>query len=483
MFMKFIGLYIFAGALFCNPAAGTDLLNFTKIATHPSNRELSHEGASSEEAQGIAFEGSHWFYANKTTIYRLSREFRNSDRKFKVSDFRFDDTKCGHVGGIDFYGGELYAALDHCLDGRARVAVFNTNLEFVRFAILPELCGEAPTWLPPLVRTATLKALCSFPWVAVNPIDDDFFYTEARVGKQLLAFPRRFSNGTVLISEKAVQFREHPQDVLHDYWKQGGAFSKNGLFFLVADDKHDKDSDHTGIWVYELEHSMQNGTVARRVGFINIRYDPDNPLGYRGDELEDVDASTVPGGATAGDLHVIMLSNEWREDDLSVFHYLSGDYDGDGVKDVLDNCFAVPNPGQEDSNGNGIGNACEVGPVSRTVTFLSVKRVIGTGPPAFLFDANGETRRWPSRGTLTLKVGSSVSLNLSFTADLDPFTVWRALVSAVDSAGVPITDVTTLPFRNGPELSPGQYAVRIIKERKPNTHTPGDEGKSFIPLM
>lgn len=36
------------------------------------------------------------------------------------------------------------------------------------------------------------------------------------------------------------------------------------------------------------------------------------------------------------------------------------DTDGDGVCDNVDNCPAVSNPNQEDSNGNGIGDACEV---------------------------------------------------------------------------------------------------------------------------
>ena len=37
----------------------------------------------------------------------------------------------------------------------------------------------------------------------------------------------------------------------------------------------------------------------------------------------------------------------------------AGDGDGDGVPDGTDNCPAVSNPGQEDSDGDGTGNACE----------------------------------------------------------------------------------------------------------------------------
>ncbi len=36
-----------------------------------------------------------------------------------------------------------------------------------------------------------------------------------------------------------------------------------------------------------------------------------------------------------------------------------GDYDGDGIKDFVDNCFKVANAGQWDLDGDGIGNKCD----------------------------------------------------------------------------------------------------------------------------
>jgi len=55
--------------------------------------------------------------------------------------------------------------------------------------------------------------------------------------------------------------------------------------------------------------------------------------------------------------------------------FISTDTDSDGILDLFDNCPSVPNAGQDDANGNGVGDACEL----PTVTTEPATSVTNTG--------------------------------------------------------------------------------------------------------
>ncbi len=78
----------------------------------------------------------------------------------------------------------------------------------------------------------------------------------------------------------------------------------------------------------------------------------------------DPDSGLITGQITAGgEFQVTVTADDGRGGtDTAQFTWTvtaAPDTDADGTPDYLDNCSAVPNPGQTDSNGDGFGNICD----------------------------------------------------------------------------------------------------------------------------
>jgi len=161
-----------------------------------------------------------------------------------------------------------------------------------------------------------------------------------------------------------------------DSWIQGGAFSPNGRFFYNVHDDDEDNVNYTGIYIYYVPEPAYRELLRTKewqpndlirlkfymIGFIHIAENME-PCGVaqRNMELEGIDIFPALDGGEEYDIHLLVLNNTCQaaEETHAIFHYKSGDYDDDGIKDVYDNCPFTYNPEQEDEDGNGLGDFCD----------------------------------------------------------------------------------------------------------------------------
>lgn len=120
-------------------------------------------------------------------------------------------------------------------------------------------------------------------------------------------------------------------------------------------------ADHGAVFDFEIGPLTSGEATSFLTFYGNAPTEADAlvALGAVGAELYSLGQSSTADGPTLGTPVTFMFA----------FGGVGGvpiiDTDGDGIPDVHDNCPLVPNPDQTDSNGNGIGDACDTtGPVN-----------------------------------------------------------------------------------------------------------------------
>lgn len=95
-----------------------------------------------------------------------------------------------------------------------------------------------------------------------------------------------------------------------------------------------------------------------------------------------------------------------------------------------------------------------------TVTLVRVTREVGMGPFAIRLTANGEQRRFPTTGTISLGEGASANLAGAYTTTLDPLATLTARIQALNASGN-ATASGTFSLKNDAALASGERTVTV----------------------
>ncbi|HPS31739.1 MAG TPA: thrombospondin type 3 repeat-containing protein, partial [bacterium] len=215
-----------------------------------------------------------------------------------------------------------------------------------------------------------------------NPIDGLFYNQcpenvtlnvseKSRNLNSICGFDFDESNHALILKSMINLGSQHPRHLTDDWSNQGGTFAENGVFLYVQDDEHAEGSNMTGFQVYAPDYGkfrQDDGTGIKkynveRFAMGNIKMNPDFGNYGRWDELEGI--TVWRNSPLGGDIHIILLHNEYTDDyvntsdDMSLYHFKSGDVDNDGVDDMIDNCPLDSNSDQSDFDMDKIGNVCD----------------------------------------------------------------------------------------------------------------------------
>jgi hypothetical protein len=297
-----------------------------------------------EESQGITHDDNNWFITQKWALWKIAVNLDLAGpgspnvtpglyRIYLGDVSELSSQGYDHFGDLSYYEhvgqGFLLIALEVLTDKpnqKPAIAIFKAEtLDFLDYERLWKQDND------------------NGPWVAVDP-QTGLVYTSkgdnaSSINRWSVDWGKLKITGTLdpLQELTPLQMYNEQGQVLTLDSVQGGVISPNGeLLYLVGNDQND--SNAHGIQVLELSTGRRVMHSTNGDGHFNYHFDPggwpDDMEEPEGITIWDLDNAGAPG--ISGQLHVIMLDNDWPSDDeVTIEHYtnnilVDGSYTGPG---------------------------------------------------------------------------------------------------------------------------------------------------------
>lgn len=299
------------------------------VGEHPKARKIDW----SDEAQGIAHDKDHWYITQKATLWKIpvSVDLSNARRTspgVRAIDLRnipqLQEQGYNHFGDLDYYQFKGQGYLLIPIEDHGRWVPDPSAPGKYRFEK-----GKAPPAIAAF-DSATLGyinhhtfGLPGAPWCA---IDSQGVVYISNTGATVLRFgvyweTLRKDRKLTFDTLNSIHLQDESGKQVFIDTPQGGAISPGGnLFYLVAGYAEGSHASW-GIHVFDLRTGRRIRRSQNGEGPFNYEF---HPGGLKYEEPEgmtiwDLDDGRAPG--IAGKLHVLMLDNDPRQDDIYLKHY------------------------------------------------------------------------------------------------------------------------------------------------------------------